>query len=254
MEKRNVVITAVILLAAILLCWGTVALGANLADQLLDQEGPTPTAAVDPYPGVLILAVFPDSPGARSGLQPGQIILEADGVVINTPADLQALLATKESGDAINLHLLVAGEQRQTEVFRGFEPPYLGVEIIENGPDAAIYLETPTARAAEELEETAVPPTIDAAQLGLAVIAEVLPDTPAAEAGLEVGDVITAVDGSAILTNTELAQILGEKAAGDTITLTFRRGPDTLTRSITLAPHPDNSNRGFLGVELQSTP
>ena len=250
--QRNIVITAVILLALILLCWGTLVLTMNAAELFLNPTTATPPATEDAYPGVLITAVSPNGPGAGGGLQPGHIILKADDVTINTPLDLQSVLSTKKSSEAISLLLLVNGEQRQTEVFRGLEPPYLGIEIIENGPNVAVSPATPTTEAEKQEEETAVPPTIDAMQLGLAVVGNVLPDTPAAEAGLEVGDVITAVNDNAILTGGELVQLLGEKSAGDTITLTFRRGSDTLTRTVTLAPHPDDTTRGFLGVELQT--
>ncbi len=249
--QRNITITAVILFVLILLCWGTIVLGSTVANQFLNPETPTPAATVDAYPGVLVTAVMPNGPSGGS-LQPGYIILKADDVTINTPLDLQRVLSTKKSSEAISLLLLVNGAQRQTEVFRGLEPPYLGIEIIENGPGAAALLETPTPEADEQPEETAVPPTIDSLKLGLAVIATVLPDTPAAEAALAAGDVITAVDGNAILTGGELVQVMAEKAAGDTILLTFRRGPETLTRSITLVPHPDDANRAFLGIELQT--
>jgi len=251
-QQRNITITAVILLAIILLCWGTFALGSNLVNQFLNPESPTPVPTVDAFPGLFILDVFPDSPGAQAGLQAGQIILEVEDVTMNTPLDLQGLLSTKQSGDAINMVLLVDGERRQIEVFRGIDPPYLGIEIIENWPGAATPLETPTHGEDVKRAETAVPATLDSAHLGLAVIAAVLPDTPAAEAELAVGDVITAVDDHAILTGDELIQAIHEKAVGDTILLTIRRGPDTLTHRIILTSHPDDANRAFLGIELQT--
>lgn len=251
-QQRNITITAVILLALILLCWGTFVLGSNLVDRFQNPESPTPAPTVDAYPGLLIIDVFLDSPGARAGLQAGQIIVEADGISMNTPLDLQGVIATKQSGDIINLILLVDGERRQTEVFRGIDPPYLGIEIIENGPDGTIQLETPTPEGEVMAEETAVPSTLDATQLGLAVIAAVLPNSPATAAELAVGDVITAVDGNAILTGAELVQAINEKAVGDAIRLTIRRGPDTQTYSIVLAASPDDANRAFLGIELHT--
>ncbi|MCA9927024.1 MAG: PDZ domain-containing protein [Anaerolineales bacterium] len=250
-NQRNLGITAVIFLAFVLLCWGSVFLATNVADQFWGE--PTPTPFVDDgYPGVLITKVIAGSPGERGGLQPGYLIVEADGRIINTPDELLTIIARKESGDAIQIIVEANGERRQTEVYRGLEPPYLGIEVIENNPNARIHLPLPTVPQDGEIAETTVPPTIDPAQIGLAVVTKVLPDTPAAGVGLEVGDVITAVDGNAVLSTVELVNLLSGKAAGDTITLTLRRGPDTLTQTVTLAPHPDDATRGFLGIELQS--
>ena len=251
-KQRNIVITAVIIFITILLCWGIIAFSLNIGNRFLNQETPSPEATIDAHPGLFILNVLPESPGARAGLQAGQIILEADGATTNSPIDLQNVLEGKQSGDPINLVLLVDGERRQAELFRGLEPPYLGLEITANDPNVTLPLATPTFEAEIPEEETAVSPTPDISQLGLAQISSVIPDTPASAAGFEAGDVITIIDDKAILTTAELTEILGEKAAGQTITITFRRGPDTLMRSVTLAPHPDDNERGFLGIELQT--
>lgn len=55
-------------------------------------------------------------------------------------------------------------------------------------------------------------------------VVEISPaDGPAAEAGLEVGDVITAIDGEAIGGRTSLADLLYEREPGETVALTVDR-------------------------------
>ncbi len=78
-----------------------------------------------------------------------------------------------------------------------------------------------------------------------------VPDSPAEIAGLQTGDIITNVDDLAILTNEELIAAIGNRIPGDDVTVTYRRGTNTLSNTITLTEHPDDASRGFLGVQLQ---
>ncbi|WP_374454187.1 S1C family serine protease [Nocardioides sp.] len=56
---------------------------------------------------------------------------------------------------------------------------------------------------------------------GGATIAEVADGTPAASLGLEVGDVVTAVDGTAVSSSEQLSAAIGSHDAGDRVTITW---------------------------------
>jgi putative serine protease PepD len=56
----------------------------------------------------------------------------------------------------------------------------------------------------------------------------------AEEAGLQAGDVVTAVDDRPVTSSTELTAAVRSHAPGDTVTLTVRRGDDTRTVEVTL--------------------
>lgn len=62
--------------------------------------------------------------------------------------------------------------------------------------------------------------------------------TPAEEAGLEPGDVITALDGTAIDDLGEFLTQLRRYDPGDTATLTVVRDADTLTVDLTMGTGP----------------
>ena len=71
-----------------------------------------------------------------------------------------------------------------------------------------------------------------------ASIAEVRTDTPASRAGLQNGDVVTAIDGETVESADELRRLIDSKSPGDSVELTVKRGGDTKTLDVTLGSRP----------------
>jgi putative serine protease PepD len=69
-------------------------------------------------------------------------------------------------------------------------------------------------------------------------LTQVRSGTPAARAGLQAGDVITAIDGRKMTSADELGSAIDAKKPGDRITLTYLRGGQTRTATVTLATRP----------------
>ena len=63
-------------------------------------------------------------------------------------------------------------------------------------------------------------------------------DTPAAEAGLQSGDVVTKLDGQPVDSADELRSLIDSKQPGDTVELTITRGDSTQTIEVTLGTRP----------------
>ena len=66
-------------------------------------------------------------------------------------------------------------------------------------------------------------------------IAAVRPGSPAAEAGLEVGDAITSFGGNKF-TSVNFSKVLARYQPGDRVQVSFLRGGRPVTKSITLGP------------------
>jgi putative serine protease PepD len=67
---------------------------------------------------------------------------------------------------------------------------------------------------------------------------EVRPGTPAAKAGLQAGDVITAAGGTQVRDASALSTAIDAKKPGDRVTLTYLRNGQTRTATVTLAERP----------------
>ena len=65
-----------------------------------------------------------------------------------------------------------------------------------------------------------------------------MPDSPAAAAGLKDGDIVTAVDGTAIDASHPLDDILTQYAPGRTVALEVLRGGQKMTLTLTLGTRP----------------
>ena len=68
-----------------------------------------------------------------------------------------------------------------------------------------------------------------------AFIVEVVADSPASDAGIKEGDIITKIDGKTISEDDSLAEIIGSKKIGDQVELEIYRGNDTQKLTLTLA-------------------
>lgn len=67
-----------------------------------------------------------------------------------------------------------------------------------------------------------------------AKVATIAPDGPAAKAGLEKGDTVTAINGVPVTTQVEMQAAAKPHYAGDTIEVTYQRGDETSTTTLTL--------------------
>ena len=69
-------------------------------------------------------------------------------------------------------------------------------------------------------------------------LAQVVPGTPAAKAGLRAGDVITAIDGNQVSTIDSVQSAISSKKPGDTIEVTYTRGGQSHTVTVKLTTRP----------------
>jgi membrane-associated protease RseP (regulator of RpoE activity) len=74
-------------------------------------------------------------------------------------------------------------------------------------------------------------------------ISEVAPGSPAADAGLEAGDVITEIDGDAVTDFADLASVISDHDPDDEVEITYERDGESTTLTVTLGERPEISGR-----------
>ena len=81
-------------------------------------------------------------------------------------------------------------------------------------------------------------------------IDQVVADSPAAKAGLQVGDIVTAIGGTKIDATHSLSDLIQQKKPGDSVALAVTRGSQSLTINVTLGASAQNSSTAYLGISF----
>jgi serine protease Do len=123
----------------------------------------------------------------------------------------------------------------------GDQPPALGFAAIERreserDPMAGPYLGVMSeAMTKQEAQDAGV-------EQGVRIV-QVVPGNPADEAGIEVGDVIVAVDGAPVSGRDGLRRRLLERAIGERVGIELVRAGERMRIEAELAPRPDEGGR-----------
>ena len=108
-------------------------------------------------------------------------------------------------------------------------------QLIETGEIVQPYLGEGVRTVSAEGQQYGVPAG--------AYVATVEEGGPAAQAGVQVGDVITALNGDAVTTQQELTSLKSRYQPGDTVTLTVDRDGESLELDVVLGTTPEEDSQ-----------
>lgn len=248
MNKRALFIGVGILAGILILCIGALAIAAASYFLIWDKNTFSAQAApaflqsngVGENKGTLVSGVVAGSPAEDAGLVRGDIILEINGEMIEDDLDYWKIIDQFDTGKSLSLKVLHGDEIRQLNlVVEGVDRyPFFGIEICHNILDVAMFSHS------QEI-------------IGV-VVTEITNDSPAKNAGLEVGDRIISVNDTEINADNLLSEIITQYQPGDKIILLVEREPDTSEEiEVTLGENPDNPEKAYLGIyylPAQSSP
>lgn len=174
--------------------------------------------AVDP--GVVVAEVQSGSPAAEAGLLAGDVVTSVDASPVHTGPELRDAIQAKAAGEEVSLR-----------VTRGGLVTVLHVTLpalLENGDGSE----------GKNRLGMNVDPGV--------VVADVLPGSPAAAAGLARGDVITAVNGKEVLSGTELRDAIASLEEHAEVKMQFRRAGEPREANVQLdVPAGDAASKGM---------
>jgi serine protease Do len=192
----------------------------------------------DESTGALVATVTPNSPAAKAGLKPGDVIVSANGKPVKAVHDLPRLVAATPPGQKIELSVrrggkdltlaATTGEMPQEQQTASASSPSAGEE--KGGSATSLGLQL--AGIDQSLRrEFRIPKDVEGV-----VVTKVATDSPAAALGLEPGDVIMSVDQQPVKTPQEAADRLKHAAENGNILLLLNRHGVNQFVALSVAP------------------
>jgi serine protease Do len=175
-----------------------------------------------------------NSPAYKAGIKAGDLVVEADGRPVTRQAQLKTALGGHYAGDHVAL-VLERGKERinvdaqLTDKLEPYEYPFIGilpVRTVEDQPKGK-----DRAEGKEQAEGQQRPKGI--------TIRYVYPDSPAAAAGIAVGDVLRLLSGKPVADPAAAAAVLRDLAPEQTAELEVLRDGKTEKLSVKLGRLPE---------------
>lgn len=172
--------------------------------------------------GALVGDVTPDSPGAKAGLQKGDVITALNGQKIADYHDLRLRISQTAPGTAVKLDVYRNGQKQEMNATLGEFPEKAATAQNEPQGEApaleGVQVENLNSDIAQQLN-------LPASTRGV-VITRVDPQSTAAETGLERGDVIQEVNRKPV-NNVQQFQAAVRAASNQPLLLLINRGGST---------------------------
>jgi serine protease Do len=189
--------------------------------------------------GALVRAVDDNTPAQRAGFQVGDVIVRFNGKPIADDAALRDMVARSLPGTRVDVVVKRDGSEKSlTPTIEGAPSE----KVAANDP--SIDKEAPRGKLGVQVANASDPQVRQ--ELGLketvkdgAVIVSVLPGSPAQDAGLQAGDIVTRLNDKPVADAAKLTEIARDLKSGSTASVVVRRqGPtgsaQTLLLQITL--------------------
>ncbi|HZT40887.1 MAG TPA: trypsin-like peptidase domain-containing protein [Chthonomonadaceae bacterium] len=193
--------------------------------------------------GALVESLQDGTPAAKAGFQPGDVIVRFNGQPVKDEVDLREKVARTAPGADVPVVIRRGGSEQTLHVTLGSAPDLQAAQnTTPSGQGADNTPSNPSVRAGKLgiSAANASDPTIRQ-QFSLksnvtqgAVVTDVVPGSPAAEAGISPGDVITRLNDRPVTSANQLSEIARGLSSGTSVPVVVRHGDQTLLVQLNL--------------------
>lgn len=186
-----------------------------------------------PSSGVVVMMIVEGSPAEKAGLRGRDVIVGIDGLDVSSPAELIDRIKKLPPDSWVGLRLLRRGAERQLNVRLGTRPAdsgsarfvrgWLGIRAMEIPPKLRVHFGAP--------ENAGV------------MVSELVEGGPAEAGGLDLGDVIHAVDGEPVPSAAALYELIARSGVGNEVELSIGREGNPLVLTPIVERAPDRTPR-----------
>ncbi|OAI51247.1 peptidase [Betaproteobacteria bacterium SCGC AG-212-J23] len=167
--------------------------------------------------GALVSQVEPGSPAAKAGLKPGDVIIGVNGKAIEQSNQLPPLVAQIKPGAAAKIEVWRGGKTNEFTATVGAMQQAKTAKAEQGSPEAGGKLGLAVRQLTpQERKESGIEQGVVVEQVG----------GPAARAGIQPGDVITAVNGTPVKSPQDLRSAAQRSKEG--VALLVRRGDQSI--------------------------
>jgi len=175
--------------------------------------------------GALVADVNPETPAAKAGIQRGDIIVDFNGHAIKEMHELPRIVAATPPGTSATMKFLRQGKEKTVTVTVGELKPEQLAQAAggeeDEGDKASLGM------AVQDLNP-ALAQRLRIRETSGVVVTQVLPGSPAAEAGIQPRDLIEEVDGKVVQNTKDLNAAISKAKSGSAVRLLLKRRGKTL--------------------------
>jgi serine protease Do len=175
--------------------------------------------------GALISQVVPGGPADKAGFEQGDVIVNFDGRLVVDSKDLPRIVASTPVGKTVTVKLLRDGQEVERQA-----------KVGEMGEENTSAAESPIHPSLGVTVQNLTPQV--ARELGLkksagVVVTGVEPGSPAADAMIQIGDVIQAVNRKPVKNVDDFVKTIEKAKGGGSLLLLVQRGANSLFAAVT---------------------
>lgn len=201
---------------------GWLGVGIQGVDQILAKS-----FGIGKTDGSLVTSISSGSPAEKAGVQVGDVIITFDSKAVKSVKDLPLLVGSTPIGKDVFMTVLRSGVEKVLNVtidkLAGKDGKKPVLASLEKGSlGVAIAKLTKEEQASIKNKNQGV------------MVKEVLPDSPAENAGLQSGDIILSIDGKNIESPSMLKTIINQAEADKPLAILLKRGDQALFVAVLL--------------------